>query len=355
VKLRYLEIVSGLGMGGAEKSFLNRIRWAPQKIQTLILNTRPELAMWAIPPEIPSVDCKRNGIAFPIRLRNEIERFDPHVVTVRSPIDFIFVASIKWISRAKWHLVYEAHSTRLSQNTFIGFLLAPLMRLSFSQTSFSIAVSKSVAKGSQCRGARDLTVHYFGADANPSVSESRNLNFIFVGRIVPLKQPLLLLSAVSSLSELFRRREASLQIVGAGPLESEVKNFIEKHELHSFVEFVGYSDNLDSIYSRSEYLVSSSKFEGLPISFFEAKLHGLKILTFPSSGDFDILGPEDIVLKNSTEHELKSALEVALMNGVCSASDRRQIQEQNQWMLAKRCAVKYYQLVEDKLTLTKLS
>jgi hypothetical protein len=42
------------------------------------------------------------------------------------------------------------------------------------------------------------------------------------------------------------------------------------------------------------------------------------------------------------------------MNGVCSASDRRQIQEQNQWMLAKRCAVKYYQLVEDKLALAKL-
>jgi hypothetical protein len=140
-----------------------------------------------------------------------------------------------------------------------------------------------------------------------------------------------------------------------GPLEPEVKNFIEKHGLHSFVHLVGYSDNLDSIYSRSEYLISSSKFEGLPITFFEAKLHGLKILTFPSSGDFDILGPEDVVLKNFTEHELISALKVALMNGVSSVSDRRQIQERNQWMLAKRCTVKYYQLMENQLDLTKLS
>ncbi len=353
--MRYLEIVSGLGMGGAEKSFLNRMRWAPEKIQTLILNTRPEIATWASPLGIPSVDCKRNGIAFPMCLRNEIMRFNPHVVIVRSPIDFIFVASIKWVSRAKWHLVYEAHSTRLSQNTFIGFLLAPFMRISLSQTSLSIAVSKSVAKGAQCRGARNLIVHYFGADANPDVSQPRKLNFIFVGRLVPLKQPLLLLSVVSSLSELFIREEASLQIVGAGPLESEVKNFIKNHGLNPFVELVGYRDNLDSIYSRSEYLISSSKFEGLPITFFEAKLHGLKILTFPSSGDFDILGPEDVVLTNFTEHELKSALQFALMNGISSVSDRRQIQEQNQWMLAKRCAVKYYQMVEQQLDLTKLN
>jgi glycosyltransferase involved in cell wall biosynthesis len=341
-------------MGGAEKTFLNRIRWAPQNTQTLILNTRPEIARWASPSGIPSVDCKRNGIGFLMRLRNEIRRFDPHVVTVRSPIDFIFVASIKWVSRANWQLVYEAHSTRLSQNTFIGFLLVPFMRLAFLQTNLSIAVSRSVAKGSQCRGARHLNVHYFGADANPDVSETRKLNFIFVGRLVPLKQPLLLLSAVSSLSELFRREEASLQIVGTGPLESEVNNFIENHGLTSFVELVGYSDNLDLIYSRSEYLISCSKFEGLPITFFEAKLHGLKILTFPSSGDFDILGPEDAVLKNFTEHELVSALKVALMNGVSSVSDRRQIQERNQWMLAKLCAIKYYKMLENQLELTKL-
>jgi len=353
--LRYLEIVSGLGMGGAEKSFLNRVRWAPEKIQTLILNTRPELNMWDSPPGIPSVDCKRNGITFPLRLRNEIKQFSPHVVTLRSPIDFIFVALIKWVSRAKWHLIYEAHSTRLSQNPFIGSLLAPLMRLSFSQTSLSIAVSKSVARGSQCRGARDLTVHYFGADVDSSISEPRKLNFIFVGRLIPLKQPLLLLSVVSSLSALFRRTGASLQIVGVGPLESQVKEFIEKHELGSFVEFGGYSDNLDSIYSKSEYLISTSKFEGLPITFFEAKLHGLRILTFPSSGDFDILGPEDTVLKNFTEQELKTALKVALLDGVLSESIRGEIQVRNQWMLAKRCAISYYGLIENKLDLSKVN
>lgn len=341
-------------MGGAEKSFLNRIRWAPERIQTLILNTRPQLAKWTSPPEIPSVDCERNRIDFPIRLSKEIRRFDPHVVTVRSPIDFIFAASIKWVSRAKWHLVYEAHSTRLSQKSFIGFLLAPFMWISFSQASLAIAVSKSVADGSQCRGARNLIIHYFGADANPIFSESRKLNFLYVGRLVPLKQPLVLLSAVSSLRELFRREEARLQIVGAGPLESKVKIFIENHGLESFVKLVGYSENLDPIYSNSEYLISTSKFEGLPITFFEAKLHGLKILTFPSSGDFDILGPEDVILKNFTEHELKLALMFALMKGVSSVSDRRQIQERNQWMLAKHCAVKYYQSVEHQLDLTKL-
>lgn len=355
MKVRFLEIVSGLGMGGAEKSFLNRVRWAPAGIQTLIVNTRPELSVWTSPPEIPSIDCKRNDIAFLWRMAIEIRRFYPHVVTVRSPIDLIFVASIRRFTRAKWNLVYEAHSTKLSQISLVDFLLAPLMKLAISQASLTIAVSKSVAKGSQCLGAKDVQVHYFGAEVDTTLSASRKFNFLFVGRLVPLKQPLSLLKAVALLREVFRKEGASLQIVGSGPLEAEVRNFIEEQGLSSFVELVGYSNNLDSLYAESEYLISTSKFEGLPITFFEAKLHGLRVITFPSSGDFDILGVEDEVLKSFTEHELVAALKSAIQSGIASDNERHLVKERSQWMLAKHCADKYYELVENKLELSKLT
>ena len=160
---------------------------------------------------------------------------------------------------------------------------------------------------------------------------------------------------VASLSESFKKAGGRLQIVGTGPLEAEIAEFIEVHELNSFVELVGFSNDLDSIYARAEYLISSSKFEGLPITFFEAKLHGLKILTFPSSGAFDILGPEDVVTSDFSEDTLRSALRDALVNSISSDVERRFIQQQNEWMLAKHCAVKYYQLVENKLELLKSS
>jgi glycosyltransferase involved in cell wall biosynthesis len=229
------------------------------------------------------------------------------------------------------------------------------MKLAISQASLTIAVSNSVAKGSQCLGAKDVQVHYFGAEVDTTLSASRKFNFLFVGRLVPLKQPLSLLKAVALLREVFRKEGASLQIVGSGPLEAEVRNFIEEQGLSSFVELVGYSNNLDSLYAESEYLISTSKFEGLPITFFEAKLHGLRVITFPSSGDFDILGVEDEVLKSFTEHELVAALKSAIQSGIASDNERHLVKERSQWMLAKHCADKYYELVENKLELSKLT
>ncbi len=355
MKVRYLEVVSGLGMGGAEKSFLNRIRWAPERVQTSIINTRPELSVWAPPPEVPLIVCRRNRFSFPFRLRIEIERFNPHIVTVRSPVDLILVAFVRKITRSKWCLVYEAHSTKLSQLSFFSFSLAPVMRWALSQTNLTVAVSKSVAKGPQCFGAKDVRVHYFGAEVSQTISAPRKLVFLFVGRLVPLKQPLLLLNAVAALSEIFKESDARLQIVGAGPLEGEVRKSIETLGLSSFVELSGYSDDMDSIYARSEYLISTSRFEGLPISFFEAKLHGLRILTFPSSGDFDILGEEDVILKDFTEHEVKVSLELALMSGILSDNERKLIRERNEWMNAKLCAIRYYELLDRKFKLLEMT
>ena len=345
-----MEVVSGLGMGGAEKSFLSRLSFSPGDFQTIVINTRPELNSWRLPAGISSVNCARKNLGFFFRLNQEMRNFSPDIVIVRSPIDLLASSLVKFFARQKWKLVYEAHSVEISQNFLVAKVFSPLMKLANSQTDLIIAVSKSVSNGPQCRGARKLVVHHAGAFAKVKQDSKRDLTFLFIARFVPLKQPLLLLEAIRLSNDAFLSNGAKVKLIGKGPLEPEMVRFIESNSLGKIIEMCGYHENLDSIYSSSEYLLSTSKFEGLPITFFEAKLHGLRIIATPSSGDFDILGPEDSVLPDFTVETLVNSLKGALKEGLLAEESRVSVQHQNAWMQADKRAQIFYELIESELT-----
>lgn len=344
-----IEVVSGLGMGGAEKSFLSRLNFVPENFQIAVINTRPELDSWHLPARISSMNCSRKNLKFIFRLKQMTRNFSPDVVIVRSAIDLLASSLVKCFTRHKWNLVYEAHSVKISQNLFVSILLTPFLRIANSQTDLVIAVSRSVAHGPQCRGAKKLEVHHVGANAKIEQNSHRSLTFLFIARFVSLKQPLLLLEAVRLLADTFLRHGAKVKLIGKGPLENAMVEFIEANNLGEIVEMYGYRDDLDSIYSGSEYLLSTSKFEGLPITFFEAKMHGLRIITTPSSGDFDILGPEDSVLQDFKVETLVDTLKGALEDGILDAESRVSIQRQNAWMQAETRAQIYYELIGSDL------
>lgn len=348
-QLSVIEVVSGLGMGGAEKSFLSRLNFVPENFKITVINTRPELDSWHLPARISSVHCSRKKLNFIFFLNKEVRNFSPDVLIVRSPIDLLASSLVKRFSRRKWLLVYEAHSVEISQNFFVSNFLSPFLRIANSQTDLVIAVSRSVSHGRQCHGAKKIRLHHVGALAKIVPDSQRSLTFLFIARFVSLKQPLLLLEAIRLLADTFLRHGAKVKLIGKGPLENAMVQFIEANNLRDIVEVCGYYENLDTIYSESEYLLSTSRFEGLPITFFEAKLHGLRIITTPSSGDFDILGPEDFVLQDFRLETLVGALSEALEDGLLTAERRHAIQQQNAWMQVDKRARIYYELIESEI------
>ncbi len=346
-----LEIVSGLGMGGAEKTFLDRIFWAPENLETKVIDTIPGLLAWDLPSGISYTTCPRRSLGYLKRLRSQIDAFAPHLVIVRTPIDLITLACLKRFSSHKWKLVYEAHSTKLSQSKFVALILMPLHRIAIKASDLVVAVSKSVSEGEQCFGAKNLAVHYFGATARTRDDvQSKDLSFIFVGRFVALKQPVLLLEAIKEVYKTLEESGVTVSFIGKGPLEGDIREYVERNRLGKVVKIVGYVSDLNSIYSESDYLISTSKFEGLPITFFEAKQHGLKVITTPSSGDFDVLGDEDEILPNFSRRSISKALVSAIQRGKLTPEERRAIQVQNRWMSAELCAQKYYKLVQAQIS-----
>ncbi len=344
-----MEVVSGLGMGGAEKSFLNRLMHVPDIFNTIILNTRPELDSWVSPASFNEVKISRKKLNFVWKAKAYLTNVKPDLLILRTPIDLIIVTFLKIISRQQFKVAFEAHSTRISSNKFLSSVLHIPLAWSLRKADLVIAVSKSVALGPQARSAKRTIISYLGATIDMRERSTKNIVFLFVGRFTNLKQPMLFLKAILSVKSDLELAHARVFFLGSGELEAEMASFVDSEKLSNIVSIMGYQSDLNSFYSEADYLVSTSRYEGLPISFFEAKLHGLKIIATPSSGDFDVLANEDVLLPDFSEASIAGALLDAVNLGPLSREKRNAIRSQNSWMNAEQCGKKYYKNLTDIL------
>ena len=137
----------------------------------------------------------------------------------------------------------------------------------------------------------------------------------------------------------------TLTIVGSGPLEASVRRFIQMNNMEQEVRYVGAVDDVSTYYASATHLVSCSTNEGLPLTFFEAKLSGLSILATPSGGGSEIFDSQDQELMSFDEVEFEDALIRILSSPPPSLTVRKKIQSNSSWMNADQCANLYYTFI----------
>lgn len=87
-----------------------------------------------------------------------------------------------------------------------------------------------------------------------------------------------------------------LVLVGAGKLETEIQNKVEKLGLKDKVMFLEIREDTDYLYSAFDYFVLPSLFEGLGIVLIEAQTSGLKCFTS------DSVVPKEAKISNNLEY-----------------------------------------------------
>ncbi|MBJ80454.1 MAG: hypothetical protein CMH60_03975 [Myxococcales bacterium] len=111
---------------------------------------------------------------------------------------------------------------------------------------------------------------------------------VHAGRLVPQKNQMLLLEAFALLPEDYR-----LAILGEGPLEKSLRDKAEALGLGERVRFFGFQENPYAYFTRSEFMVLSSDFEGFGNVLIEAMACGLPVVsTDCPSGPREVLAPE---------------------------------------------------------------
>ncbi len=156
------------------------------------------------------------------------------------------------------------------------------------------------------------------ADARAALALSPTSRLVlWVGNLVPVKQPLLALKSISVVAS--RNRDVRLALVGDGPLQSKVRDCIRELRIENVVSVVGTldSDSVARWQTAADVALNTSRSEGLPFALCEALVSGTRVAAVPVGGIPELLAatsggtlaedssPEAVA--DAIEHELALA------------------------------------------------
>ena len=116
----------------------------------------------------------------------------------------------------------------------------------------------------------------------------KKLNLVSVGRLTDQKNHITQLKAISHIK---KKYNPNLIIIGKGYKEKYLKSYIENNNISKQVQLIGYKKNPFPYIIKSDILILSSKFEGLPNILLEVQYLKKYIISSSCSS-----GPKEILM-----------------------------------------------------------
>lgn len=116
----------------------------------------------------------------------------------------------------------------------------------------------------------DLNLGYLLKQGDDAV-----LNFVIVSRLVDGKG---IIETLEQIRIPFNNQRLHLSIYGAGPLENQIRDFIDREFIHKNVVLKGFCTNINKIFADSDIIIFPSRSEGFGRAPFEALLRGNLVL-----------------------------------------------------------------------------
>jgi glycosyltransferase involved in cell wall biosynthesis len=115
-----------------------------------------------------------------------------------------------------------------------------------------------------------------------SAPHARSLDVVWVGRLVPIKQPEQILAVLAEVKR--RRGRLKAVIVGDGPLLEPMRRRSDEVALSEDVLFAGYIEDVERVLTDAKVFLLTSRSEGLSIAMAEAMAAGA-VPVVPDVGD----------------------------------------------------------------------
>ena len=147
---------------------------------------------------------------------------------------------------------------------------------------------------------------------NPPKKDFTNLkNFVFVGGLLKRKYPDVVIKALLSS---YSNEEFSLEIVGDGPMKSELKNLIDKENANSHIIMPGRKTRQEiiPILDYSDVFVMISKDEAFGLVYIEAMARGCIVIASKNEGMEGIInhGLNGFLCEAGNQKELESIIQM---------------------------------------------
>lgn len=116
------------------------------------------------------------------------------------------------------------------------------------------------------------------------------LDSIVIGNIAVFREQKALLEWVRAFDKIHKKHPGVYGLlVGAGPQEEEIRNFLDKLNLTSHVKLPGLQTNTGPYFSAMDIFMMSSAFEGLPIALLEAMSMNCAIVSTKAGGVVEVV------------------------------------------------------------------
>ena len=281
VMRRVFYLITELDVGGAEKTLCRLVtRLDRRKFEPLVgcLMGRGVIGQWL---EKAGVRVAYLGmrswwdVASWVRLRGALKKFRPHVLH-----SFLFhanmagrlagaglgiekvICSVRVEEPRRWHLLAEALTHRLVD--VVACVSASTCRFTHRRAGVPVEKLAVIPNG------LDPDEYEMGAARVPP--EWRLPSDVpvvaWIGRLVPQKDPLLMLRAAAIVAR--RIPDTIFVFAAGGPMGQECRAEAERLGLRGNVRWLGWVDDVKPLLARMNLLALSSKWEGMPNVALEA-------------------------------------------------------------------------------------
>jgi len=311
--IKILHIITGLGLGGAEKVVLDLVTHLNQNgYNCTVATINNEVDRFA--------QFKANNILLLIGGANK----NPASVlkSFQQIVRFVKKESVGLIHAHLFHALMAAYYVKL---------FCPKVKIIFSPHSISLGSKARAVVTHLTKNLRtaDLILHQNNLRsfikknhyiipngvAMPAkfVRESRFDKFIFlaVGNLRAEKNHLLLLSAAKKMLAA-GITNFEIQIAGDGLMRPMLELEIEKLQLQNHVKLLGKRLNVLPLYQKANAFVLPSKWEGMPLSVLEAAANQLPVICTPVGSLTEIISAKNGWL--TTEAEFHNAMINVIQN-----------------------------------------
>jgi glycosyltransferase involved in cell wall biosynthesis len=327
--IKVVQVINTLQIGGAENFVrllagrLDRRRFTP--IVVAIQGGGPyeqELIREGVLVKVMNRP-RRSILLFPLFLKDvltavwDLYRFlkkvNPHILQTHLPAsEYLGLLVGRWAGIP--HLIYTVHSSNSLPNRS-GKSLRTWARLKLTQFLLGqvqkvVAVSKAIGenlKGISPKSALDMRIIPNGIEVLryknilPDGSLKRTLGMApadplitLVGSLRPVKNQTMLLYAAARM--IHRYPNLRIILVGEGLYKATLLDLMEKLGLTPYVHLLGLRRDIPEILSETDIFVSTSRWEGLPLSILEAMAAGKPIVATAVPGVSEVLGENAGVL-----------------------------------------------------------
>ena len=140
------------------------------------------------------------------------------------------------------------------------------------------------------------------SEATPELANDGKIRLVAVGTLKQSKGYMRLLNIIKRLRD--EQYPVHLYILGIGPLQQEMEEFIHQNKLQDTVTLLGYQTNPYKYVSKCDLFVCASFAEGFSTAATEALIVGTPVCTVEVSGMKEMLGSNNqwgVVTENSEE------------------------------------------------------